>query len=143
MIIAANWQGLQKARRSCPRQRLLGKKGSQPACGTSPAFTPRFLPEFNVYQRTTSSGFTDALSSVISETCRALLAAWQPISPAGEDSALDFGTSFNSLGHDKISKISIMPKGEASQAAARLAKIIGMGIRYVDEKRVVYESVDL
>ena len=60
-----------------------------------------------------------------------------------DESGLDFGTSFNSLGHDKGSKIRIMPKDEASQAAARLASITGMKLRYVEEKRVVYESVDL
>jgi hypothetical protein len=60
-----------------------------------------------------------------------------------QDSALDFGASFNGLGNDKTSKISIMPKEEASQAAIRLSNIIGMGQRYIEDKRVVYESVDL
>jgi len=60
-----------------------------------------------------------------------------------DESGLDFGTSFNSLGNDKGSKIRIMPKDEASQAAARLASITGMRLRYIEEKRVVYESVDL
>jgi len=47
------------------------------------------------------------------------------------------------LRNDKISKISIMPKDEALQAASRLANIMGMSQKFVDEKRVVYESVDL
>lgn len=59
------------------------------------------------------------------------------------DSGLEFGTSFNGLGKEKVSKIRIMPREEAAQAAARLREIAGMRVRYVEEKRVVYESVDL
>jgi hypothetical protein len=56
---------------------------------------------------------------------------------------LDFGTSFNSLGIGKSTKIRVMPEDEAAQAMYRLRNIAAMTTRHIGDKRVVYESVDL
>jgi AAA ATPase domain len=60
-----------------------------------------------------------------------------------ERSALDFGGSFNGLGGAKTTKIRMMTREEAVQAAGRLAPIAAMSVRHVLGKRVVYESVDI
>jgi hypothetical protein len=58
-------------------------------------------------------------------------------------SALEFGTSFNGVGISKSSKISIMSPEESKQAGAKLTANAGMGIRFVDGKRVIYDSFDV
>ena len=62
---------------------------------------------------------------------------------ASSDSALEFGSSFNSLGTAKQTKISVMARQESTSVIQRLEEQSRMAVRYVEGRRVVYGSFEI
>jgi hypothetical protein len=62
---------------------------------------------------------------------------------AGDPTALDFGSSFNALGTAKQTKISVMKGIESSSVIERLSVQVTMSVRFVEGRRVVYESFEI
>jgi hypothetical protein len=62
---------------------------------------------------------------------------------ATDDSALEFGSSFNALGTAKQSKISMMGAAESAAVIQRLWAQVRMAVRFVEGRRVVYESFEI
>ncbi|WP_433970336.1 hypothetical protein [Tunturiibacter gelidiferens] len=58
-------------------------------------------------------------------------------------SSIDTGTSFNGIGIGKSSKITLMPAEQSAQASERMTASLKMGARFIEGRRVVYESFDL
>jgi hypothetical protein len=58
-------------------------------------------------------------------------------------SALDFGSSFNALGTAKQTKISVMGPTESASVIQKLSEQVRMAVRYVESRRVVYESFEI
>jgi metal-sulfur cluster biosynthetic enzyme len=56
---------------------------------------------------------------------------------------LEFGSSFNALGAAKQTKISVMGTAEGATVIQRLSEQVRMAVRYVEGRRVVYESFEV
>lgn len=59
------------------------------------------------------------------------------------NSALDFGSSFNAIGTAKQTKISVMGPEESASVIQRLSEQARMAVRFIEGRRVVYESFEI